>query len=210
MRLQIIGNTKALFGMHGDIGVENVLKAIELIADTAVIDIDELNTVSESGAIYITNRGKILDTFTKNDEYLAKYKFTPTGLKQKYTGYPLFASFVKCNGIWEGAFIGTGVALFEMCKEHYPGNKTDYSEQYMEVFSGDNRYVDIKGFGLTEVLKNSLLVPKKIVSEDTVYSDNDNSDAEIVDAEKAIERCKKRIDAEILPVGPAVEWKAAP
>jgi hypothetical protein len=155
--IEVIGNKKSLLSVNGTIDCDKCIDAIVYMADITVLDVDKLNKISEEGGIYIKPNGKILPTFDKSAEASAKYKMVPTGLKQKYTEYPLFASFIKLNGMWEGAFIGTGTQLFKMYKQHYGGKLSDFSNEYLDIFGGERRTLDICGFGLDEVIKNRRL-----------------------------------------------------
>lgn len=183
----IHGNIKTLFSMHGDVNVDKAIDAIEYMTELKDIDINEINDASEKGLLYITTNGKILEIADKPCEGRAKYKLVPTGLKLRYTNYPLFASFIKIGGFWEGAFIGTGIQLFEMYKEHFGGNKQDYSKDYETIFGGVNRTMDIRGFGLDEVLKNY-----SGNDNQTVYNDT-SSNEHINELAKALEKCKNQM-----------------
>lgn len=161
--MNIIGNKKTLFSMHGVIDSDKCLNALEKLSNENDFDINSLNNISETGGLYVKANGTILDGFSKLDEQAARYKLVPTGLKFRYSEYPLFAGFIKLQGAWEGCFVGTGTQLFEMYKDHYAGN-FDYT--YLSVFGGENRVRDIFGFGLTEVLEKDI----KLINDDVVYS----------------------------------------
>lgn len=119
--MNVSGNKKALFSMHGVTEADKCLQALEKLADVHDFDIDTLNNISETGGIYVKANGTILEYFDKLAEESAKYKLVPTGLKFRYSEYPLFAAFIKLHGQWEGCFVGTGTMLFEMYKDHYNG-----------------------------------------------------------------------------------------
>lgn len=148
--MDIIGNIRTLFSMHGDIVLDNCIKAIEALSGISELVIDNINAISETGGLYIAEDGEIFDRYTKDDEAKAKYKIVPTGLKYKNTDIPLFASFIKEKGMWTGAYIGTAQSLFEMYMQHYDQEK--FKKTFNSIFSGDNRNNDITGFGLSEVL----------------------------------------------------------
>ena len=178
--MNIVGNTNTLFSMHGFLDPGKLINAIQTMTDIETLDIDEINKKSEAGGIYVKQSGTIMETFDKADENLAKYKLVPTGLKFRYTEYPLFASFIKLKGQWEGCFVGTGTMLFDMYKKHYNG---DFDETYMSLFGGENRTRDICGFGLSEVIDNDT---SKKISEDVVYSTEDNEDNNLLSNELAL------------------------
>lgn len=165
--MKVIGNKQSLLSLYGSVNADKLLEAIEYMTNISELNIDALNKESEKGGLYVSENGKILKDFDKASEYCAKYLIIPTGLKLKYTEYPLFASFIKINSFWEGAFIGTGTQLFEMYKKHTK-NMNKFCTEYKDIFSGDNRYTDLNGFGLSEVLKN-----KKDIVE-VAYTDIDN------------------------------------
>lgn len=187
--MNVNGNLKSLFGMHGNVeNVEKVMRAIESMTDVHDFNVNELNNISETGGIYIRQNGEICDTFTKSDETVARYKIVPTGLNFRYSDYPLLASFIKLKGQWEGCFVGTATMLFDMYKEHYRDG--EFNNQYKEVF-GNNRTLDIKGFGLTEVLSNA-------TKSETVYStEEDNTDTEVSSQlETALKKLQNKVNIE--------------
>ena len=151
--MQVEGNEKQLFSMHGVMTANKAVTAFQCMSDTQVLNIEDVNKTSQSGGLYITYDGKILDYFDDSSERLARYKIVPTGIKAKDTNYPLFASFIKLNNFWEGVFIGTGVQLFDMYKKHF-NSGAKFSEMYLNVFAAEHRAEDIRGFGLKEVLEN--------------------------------------------------------
>lgn len=178
---KIIGNFNGLFSMHGDISNKTKLQeALEFMSRADELDVNKINDISESGGLYVTDNGTILESFDAIDEKLAKYKIVPTGLKLRFTEYPLFASFIKLNGFWEGAFIGTGSQLFIMYKEHYTSDS--WCEEHEKLFSQDNRITDITGFGLRALTGQEAI---EYTSEDT------GSDV-ISDLEKAINKAVKQ------------------
>lgn len=190
----IIGNKNQLLGMHGTVDCDKCVEALVYKAELDTVNIDEINKASETGSLYVIADGRICKTCNKSDETLAKYKLVPTGLTQRFSLYPLFASFIKINGMWEGAYIGTGTQLFEMYKKHYnPTNK--FICEYKDIFGGDNRNLDIKGNGLDEVLQNNKRILteqeqeiKAVIEEVNEYESNVNS------MEQAIEKLLKQAD----------------
>lgn len=148
----VTGNIRTLFSMHGDVVLDNCIKAIEAMSDISELVIDSINAISETGGLYIGADGEIFDNYTKDDETRAKYKIVPTGLKYRNTDLPLFASFIKEKGMWTGAYIGTAQSLFEMYMQHYDQKK--FKKVFNKIFCGNNRKRDIVGFGLSEVLNN--------------------------------------------------------
>ena len=183
--MNIVGNKKALFSVHGVTDADKALQAMEKLADIHDFNIDELNNISETGGIYVKDNGTILNEFDKSAEDAAKYKLVPTGLKFRYSEYPLFAAFIKLHGQWEGCFIGTGTMLFDMYKAHYSGK---FNDDYLEIFSGENRVRDIIGFGLDDVINRD----KQTENEDkTVYSSSDSISNQL---EVAISRLQNKID----------------
>ncbi len=183
--MNITGNKKALFSMHGVTDADKALQAMEKLADIHDFDIDRLNNISETGGIYVKDNGTILNEFDKLAEDAAKYKLVPTGLKFRYSEYPLFAAFIKLHGQWEGCFIGTGTMLFDMYKTHYSGK---FNDDYLEIFSGENRVRDIVGFGLNNVINNS----EQSEDEDTtIYTSNDSISNQL---EVALSRLQNKID----------------
>lgn len=182
--MNVSGNKKALFSMHGVTEADKCLQALEKLADVHDFDIDTLNNISETGGIYVKANGTILEYFDKLAEESAKYKLVPTGLKFRYSEYPLFAAFIKLHGQWEGCFVGTGTMLFEMYKDHYDG---EFNLDYQDVFGGENRVRDIIGFGLLEVLDNDTNENK----EETVYSSDDSISNQL---EVALSKLKNKIE----------------
>jgi len=187
MNAKIIGNMRSLFSMHGEVDAEKALKAIEYMTEASSIDIDKLNKASEVGLLYIRGDGKMLETADKVDEQSAKYKIVPTGLNLRFTKYPLFASFIKMNGFWEGTFIGTGIQLFEMYKKHYTNVNSPFNNDYKKVFGEDNKELSIQGFGLKEILDNRKQQDDELIYQDTIEDTSEN----ITAIEKAIEKAKK-------------------
>lgn len=199
--LNIIGAQRHLYSYHGTVNVENTLKALAYMSDTYELDISKLNAAAEKGEILITDYGKILETTNGCDEQLAKYKIVPTGLKLKYSDCPLLASFIRINKVWEGAFIGTGIQLFEMYKEHYTNNsKVPFDTGYIELFGDKNRTQDIIGFGKKQVFTPELINDNK----------NEHIDAKETrrqELEKAIARCKKEIESKAKSKSKVVKLK---
>ena len=187
MNYEIIGNTKQLLGMHGDVNTVNAIEALKCMSDNTTIDINEINKVSETGGIYVTSDGRILNTFEDLDESKAKYKIVPTGLLLKGTNYPLFASFMKSNNFWEGVYISTGYQLFEMYKNHYKPIDA-FSSEYVKIFGGINKAKDITGFGLASIIKD---VDNVHIDEQqaVVYSSEDD-DGHISAMQAAFEKMK--------------------
>lgn len=179
--MQIIGNAKTILSMHGFLDSDKLIQAIGNMADTDKIDIKAINDASELGGLYVAHNGKILNTFNKGDESLARYKLVPTGLKFRHSEYPLFASFIKLHGQWEGCFIGTGTMLFDMYKSHYNG---DFCNDYVDIFGGDNRVRDISGFGLAEVLLDGDKINE--------YSDTDNETSASSELALALKRLQNK------------------
>lgn len=174
MNYEVIGNAKQLLSMHGDVKVENAIEALKCMSDNPKIDINEINRVSETGGIYVTSDGRILDTFDYLADNKAKYKVVPTGLTLHGTTFPLFASFMKNNNFWEGVYIGTGFQLFEMYKNHYKPADA-FSSEYIKIFGDGNRTKDITGFGLGSVIKDveNIYLDEK---QEVVYSSSDDTD----------------------------------
>lgn len=186
--LNIIGIQRHLYSYHGNVNTDSTLKALAYMSDNYELDISKLNAASEKGAILITDYGKILESTDGYDENLAKYKIVPTGLKLKYSDCPLLASFIRLNKVWEGAFIGTGIQLFEMYKEHYTNNSVPFDTEYLELFGDKNRNQDIIGFG-----KKQVFSPEPSSDCKTEYIDT--KEARRQELEKAIARCKKEIES---------------
>lgn len=185
--MNVNGNIKLLLSMHGTLDADKCIQAAEVLANIQDFNIDEINRVSETGGLYVQHNGKILDTFTRNDELFARYKIVPTGLKFRFSEYPLMASFIKLQGQWEGCFLGTTTQLFEMYKKHYSGN---FDESYKEIFCNEHRVRDIRGFGLIEVLSND-------EHEDTVYSvRSEDYDDEAAAIEVALAKLNKQLSSE--------------
>ncbi len=182
--MNVSGNKKALFSMHGVTEVDKCLQALEKLADIHDFDIDTLNNISETGGIYVKANGTILEYFDKSAEESAKYKLVPTGLKFRYSEYPLFAAFIKIHGQWEGCFVGTGTMLFDMYKDHYNG---EFNLDYQDVFGGENRVRDLIGFGLIEILDNNTNESK----EETVYSSEGSISNQL---EVALNKLKSKIE----------------
>lgn len=170
--------------MHGVTEVDKCLQALEKLADVHDFDIDTLNNTSETGGVYVKANGTILEYFDKLAEDSAKYKLVPTGLKFRYSEYPLFAAFIKLHGQWEGCFVGTGTMLFDMYKEHYDGK---FNLDYQDIFGGENRVRDIVGFGLLEVLDNDA----NKSNEETIYSSDDSISNQL---EVALNKLKNKIE----------------
>ena len=183
MKYNISGNAKSLLGMHGDVSCDKAIEALITMSEIDLLDVDKVNKYSEQGMLYVTSSGKILNDCSETSERLAKYKIIPTGLKLRYTNYPLFASFIKLKNFWEGAFIGTGIQLFEMYKSHYKND--DFNDAYKEIFGGENQKTDILGFGLTDVMVN------KTKEIETTYADPDTTSASS-ELALAIERMQKK------------------
>lgn len=187
--LNISGTQKHLYSYHGNVNVESTLKALAYMSDDYNLDISKLNAAAEKGAILITDYGKILDNTDGCDEHLAKYKIVPTGLKLKYSDCPLLASFIRINKVWEGAFIGTGIQLFEMYKEHYNNSSNvPFDTEYLELFGDKNRCQDIIGFGKKQVFTPEL-------TDDNKEECIDIKEARRQELEKAIARCNKEIES---------------
>lgn len=182
--MNVSGNKKALFSMHGVTEANKCLQALEKLADVHDFDIDTLNNISETGGVYVKANGTILEYFDKSAEESAKYKLVPTGLKFRYSEYPLFAAFIKLHGQWEGCFVGTGTMLFDMYKDHYDG---EFNLDYQDVFGGENRVRDLIGFGLLEILDNDTNESK----EETVYSSEDSISNQL---EVALNKLKNKIE----------------
>ena len=146
---KILGDASNLLKAHGKVNGFKILQAIEYVTDFEVLDIDEINSQAEKGGLYIEDNGHILESYKPSDEEIAKYKLVPTGLKINGTSTPIFASFIKNKDGWEGAFIGTGVKIFQGFCKHYNGGDFDYT--YQDIFGNGNESTDINGFGLNEV-----------------------------------------------------------
>lgn len=183
MSYEVIGNARQLLGVHGDVKFENVVEALKCMSNNPRIDVNEINRVSETGGIYVTSDGRILDTFDYSADNKAKYKIVPTGLTLQGTNFPLFASFMKNNNFWEGAYIGTGFQLFEMYKNHYKPVDA-FSSEYIKIFGDRNRTKDIKGFGLASVIKDveNVYLDEK---QEVVYSSSDDNDSDNTSTMKA-------------------------
>ena len=181
--MNITGNKKDLFSQHGIVDTDKALRALKNLSGIDDFDINKLNDTSKLGGLYVKSNGEILNTFTKTDEADANYKIVPTGLKFRFTEYPLFASFIKIKNVWEGCFIGTGVTIFKLYEQHY--NET-FNTMYMNVFSGENRINDIRGFGLNEVAYN---IEHGVCEEITVTNTNSEISQQI---EKALNKIKEK------------------
>ena len=59
--MNIVGNKKALFSVHGVTDADKALQAMEKLADIHDFNIDELNNISETGGIYVKDNGTILN-----------------------------------------------------------------------------------------------------------------------------------------------------
>lgn len=187
--VNIVGSKSSLFGVHGSVDADKCIEALVYMSEQSEIDIDKINKASEQGGIYIKDNGKILNGFGDNDEFQAKYKMVPTGMKLRFSDYPLFASFIKLNGMWEGAFIGTGTQLFTMYKDHYNNKSVEFSDEYLEIFGGIRRTMELKGFGLDGILKDNDIDLNSDTK--TVYKDTNELSAQ-EGLEKAIEKALKQ------------------
>lgn len=187
MNYKIIGNKNKLFSMHGMVEADRTLDALANLSESYELDIDKINNASEKAGIYVTESGRILSEFTGNDERRAKYKIVPTGLFQKYTEYPLLASFIKSQGFWEGPFIGTATQLFEMYKQHT--KKDSFCEDYKQYFSGSCRVLDLVGFGLNELKEARNNMEGALENQNKIFEDDkDSKDDSLAKAlEKALE-----------------------
>lgn len=190
MDYKVQGNIKSFLGMHGSIEKpEKGIEALAYMSELNEIDIDAVNKASEQGGIYVTAQGRIIRSFTKFDDTVAKYKVVPTGIKLRYSNYPLLASFIKVNNFWEGVYIGTANQLFTMYEEHC---SNEFSSDYKKYFSDDNRTVDIIGFGLDAVLDNNKSKDSEEAVTVTVIEDSDKAISEL---ELALQKLNKTIDS---------------
>lgn len=185
----IVGNKEKLYNNFGNVDISKCIGSIFSKIGDVTIDINQLNAVAETGALYVQANGKILDTYTEADESKAKYRIIPTGLVLKGTRFPIFASFLKfeSNKQWQGVYLGTGEELFKMYKEHYY-DKTCFDNQYINVFCGPGAYMDILGFGLKQVIKNNAQAKYEEESR-TIYKSDDSSDKALTDMRQAIQKC---------------------
>lgn len=153
----IKGDKNNIFNGIGTVDIDKCIGSIFAKIGDVQLDIDTINSVANSGGIYVASNGKIFNTYTKEDEALAKYKIIPTGLVLKGTRFPIFASFLKFENKkeWQGVYVGTGEDLFKMYKQHYY-DATCFDNNFINVFCGPRTYLDIRGFGLKEVLANNV------------------------------------------------------
>ena len=183
MKYKIVGSKNKLFSMHGMVETDKTLDALANLSESYELNIDKINDASEKAGIYVTESGRILPGFTGNDERRARYKLVPTGLFQKYTEYPLLASFIKSQCFWEGPFVGTATQLFEMYKQHT--KRDSFCEDYKQYFSGSCRVLDLVGFGLDELKEARKNIEGTINKNEETEDDKDDSIARAL--EKALE-----------------------
>lgn len=141
-----------LFRGMGNIDIPSTVRAIKFYTENDNIDVNSINKESKKGLLYITKDGCLLPTADSPNEMVAKYKLVPTGLREKTTGFPVVASFVKANNIWNGVFIGTPYQLIKGFKEHK--NTKVFKEDFVKYFGGERRDCDIIGFGMNEINLN--------------------------------------------------------
>lgn len=183
MKYKIVGSKNKLFSMHGMVETDKTLDALANLSESYELNIDKINDASEKAGIYVTESGRILPGFTDNDGRRARYKLVPTGLFQKYTEYPLLASFIKSQCFWEGPFVGTATQLFEMYKQHT--KRDSFCEDYKQYFSGSCRVLDLVGFGLDELKEARKNIEGTINKNEETEDDKDDSIARAL--EKALE-----------------------
>lgn len=176
---KILGDSSNLLTAHGKVNGFKAVQAIEYVTDFEVLDIDEINNQAEKGGLYVEDNGHILESYKPSDEEIAKYKLIPTGLKIKGTTTPIFASFIKNRDGWEGAFIGTGIKIFQGYCKYYKGIDFDFT--YQDIFGNGNESTDITGFGLDAMTGTHDI--NTTMPEDTVAKHT----------EELIEACKSRI-----------------
>lgn len=152
---KIIGEVDKLYASHGGcIDSMKAILAIDYAVECSVLDVNELNTASEKGCIFVARDGTIYDGVSAGEESEAHYKIVPTGLITKFNNVPLLASFYKNKDKqWQGVYVGTLDKLFETYKEFYKGQH-DFSEQYINLCYGNKPLLNVYGFGLLEVLEN--------------------------------------------------------
>lgn len=153
----IQGDKNKLFKGMGTVDVDKCIGSLFAKIGDVQLDIDAVNFAATCGGIYVASNGKIFDTYTEEDRALAKYKIVPTGLVLKGTRFPIFASFLKFENKkeWQGVYVGTGEDLFKMYKQHYY-DVTCFDNSFINIFCGPGAYLDIRGFGLKEVLTNNV------------------------------------------------------
>ena len=147
--IRVIGSATQLLAYHGYVDYDKFVEAIAQSTELGTVNVKDINNFSMQGGIYVTDNGRICDTFDKADERCALYKIVPTGLTLKYSNKHLFASFIKIKEHWEGVYLSTAERLFTMYKEHYSGS--DFCDQYLDVFcNGEDK--QLIGFGLKDLL----------------------------------------------------------
>lgn len=100
-------NAKALFGVIGDVkDPETVYRLMKGISGKTDIDVDDVNAHAEAmGKLYFKDSGQ--EVSNNDGERTARYKIVETGLKDKYTGDSVYASFTRAKFGWSGTYIGT-------------------------------------------------------------------------------------------------------
>lgn len=150
-----VGVKQSLLGLFGLVDVDKGLKAIQFRTGIEVVDIDHVNKSALEGMLYVTDRGKVLDGITEDDKRKARYFFIPIGYKDKFTGFPLCASFMRSGYTWEGVFIGTVGWLVKRIMDNYEQKIGEITKEEREEIEKFNGYFPVKGFGLKEVLENN-------------------------------------------------------
>ena len=157
-----LGVKESLLGSHGIVDLDKAIKAIQFRVGERLIDIDKINNAAKEGLVYVDERGIILEGITEKDEKMSRYKFVPLGYRDKFTGDPICASFMKGSFGWEGIFVGTVEKLIERIMKNYEqwgGTITDEERETVEQFRGT---FHLKGFGLSEVLEYNKNIKQSI------------------------------------------------
>jgi hypothetical protein len=189
--VRVLGDLSKLFKQHSDkVDYEKALLAIDFAVELSVINIDEINNVSDLGGLYVGKDGTIFDGFGFSEDSKAYYKIVPTGLVTKFNNIPILASFYKDDNEWKGVYIGTIDKLFRMYQKFYRGDH-DFSGQYNEFFAGDDGCKDIRGFGLTSVLDHFKNGDSEIVYSST---ESDNVESQAIVAQDKLSRLKSSLE----------------
>lgn len=164
-KFNITGNKMSIYGVYGDVDVDKLLDAINYLSGEVNFNTTWMNNQAAKGKLYVREGGTIFKDTSKTSENLAKFCIIPTGFKVKGTEFPIFASFIKLNGMWEGAMINSGEALFNGYKQHFNGT---FNDMYLDIFSNSGRYMNIEGQGLDEVLNNWKNKSAKVIPKEPV------------------------------------------
>lgn len=157
--MQIKGNSKTLFSVHGEIKELSLalgkLEKQRPVLKNGVLDIDKMNRASDLFKMYVRANGVIEPKTARTAESVSRYLVVGTGLLNENNQY-LAACFVnsKSSNSWLLYEFGTVADLFVFMKDFSSKYCKNFSNDYLPIFGGENRFKEPLGTTLVDIKKH--------------------------------------------------------